>query len=124
MLADLLSGASPSEPAGSLSNVVRAPAGKQLTLVGALNALRRGELARPADTALGAALDDFAVTAPPAHRPAPAADLAREVEAQRAQDRIDQQEMLARVYARRGRADAAAARRLDEAAAELVKGSA
>ena len=127
MLASLVSGASPSvEPAGSLANVVRAPAGKQLTLVGALNALRRGELARPADNALGELLDDFAVAAPPARRPAP--DISRELEEQRRQDETDRIEMLAHVHRKRAEAmnqDAERrhqiARRLDQAEAQLME---
>jgi len=129
MLANLISGAPSVEPVGSLANVVRPPAGKQLTLVGALNALRRGEIPRPADSALGGVLDDFAVTAPPARRPAPATDISRELEEQRRQDQLDRQEMLARVHAKRAELPAMGeaerrnkiSKRLDEAEAQLLK---
>ena len=127
MLADLVSGASP-RPAGSLANVVRAPAGKQLSLVGALNALRRGEIPRPADNALGEVLDDFAVTAPPARRPA--TDISREIEEQRRQDETDRIEMLAHVHRKRAEAmtyDAErrhrVTQRLNEAERQLVETS-
>jgi len=127
MLANLISGAPSVEPVGSLSSVVQPPAGKKLSLVGALNALRRGEIPRPADNALSAALDDFAVVAPSVRRPAPA-DISRELEEQRRQDETDRIEMLAHVHRKRAEAinhDAErrhrVTQRLDQVEAQLLK---
>jgi len=110
--------ATPSE-SSELSGLVR-PEARHMSLPAAMNALRRGEIEYPHDDGSLTGLVS-GVSAVPTHRPPKETDLSREIDEQRAQDRIDRQEMLARIHDRRSRADAAAARRLDAAERQLLE---
>jgi len=90
-LHDLVSGYSPStEPtsASGLSDLVQGEAGRSMSLPAAMNALARGEVARPADDVMG--LDSAPLPARPI-RPAPPQRLSYqgELDAQAEADRLD-----------------------------------
>jgi hypothetical protein len=88
-----------------LANLLAPTTPQRMSLPQAMNALSRGEIARPSDNELGTMLDE-PLTVMPVRRPAPPApDPLGELKAEwTRQDQIDRQEMLARIYDRRTRA--------------------
>jgi hypothetical protein len=70
-----------------------------MSLVEAMHALQRGEIARPSDTHLGgiAELDELPLKRPPAPKPLP---YQAELDAQRLQDKADEVEMIERARIR------------------------
>jgi hypothetical protein len=117
MLSTLVAGydSSSAEPTASgLSELVRGQPARSMSLVGALNALRRNEVARPADDVMG--LDSAPLPARPKPAPRPLVYQA-ELDAQAAADARDKAEMKVRL---RAKTHTAAAQREWETAKRLA----